>query len=192
MAEEIVFESLNDIEKHYGKARKAVSDDEVAVKALSLEEREAKADFRENAAIKRELDAHRRDALATAGIPEDFHDFVTGNTPEEIDASVAKVKTRIDKLTAGKTDDDDAAAALYGKPVQGGGTPPPPRENDEDKFVHDFEKRWNGKGANGGEGVTQPEIDRYVRTRTGANMTRHLRDNSRIPSVRAALASVKD
>jgi hypothetical protein len=191
MADE-TFDSLDAIEKHYGKARKAVSDDEVAVKALSLEEREAKADFRENAAIKRELDAHRRDALATAGIPEDFYDFVTGNTPEEIDASVTKVKTRIDKLTAGKTDDDDAAAALYGKPVQGGGTPPPPRENDEDKFVHDFEKRWNGKGANGGEGVTQPEIDRYVRTRTGANMTRHLRDNSRIPSVRAALASVKD
>ena len=186
------FDSLDAIEKHFGKARKAVSDDEVAVKALSLEEREAKADFRERTAIQRELAGHRREALAAAGIPEDFHEFVTGNTPEEIDASVARVKGRVEKLTAGKTTDDAEAVKLYGSPVQGGGAPPPPRDTDENKFIHDFESRWNENGANGGKGVTKQEIDRYVQARTGANMTRHLRDNSRIPSVRAALASVKD
>lgn len=91
-----------------------------------------------------------------------------------------------------KLKDDEAAKAHYGgaAPV-GGGSPPGPRESTDDQFVHDFEQRWNENGVADGRGVTKREIDRYVQLRVGANMIRHLADNSRIPAVRTALAQFK-
>src|SRR5665213_1419590 len=152
------FESIDAIEKHYGKLRKAAADEPEKVRDLQIEEREAKADFRDAASAKRELDSHRTAAIAKAGIPEDFHEFVMGGTPEEIDASAAKIKERVEKLTVGKTNDDDAAARLYGRPVNGGGTPPGPKSSEDEAWIADFQKRFDDPSAS----FSVQEVTKYA------------------------------
>jgi hypothetical protein len=170
------FDSIDAIEKHFGKQIKAAGDDEEKVRELRIDQREAKADFRDRSSAKRELDTHRAAALAKAGIPEDFHDFVTGGTTEEIDASVAKVKERLDKLTAGRTSDDDAARRLYGAPATGGGTPPGPRSSDDEKWIDDFQKRFDDPSAT----FTVQEVTKYAEKLGGAHLFHNLAETSRI------------
>lgn len=152
------FESIDAIEKHYGRQIKQAGDDAEKVRELEIERREAKADFRDKQSTRRELEAHRTAALAKAGIPEDFHEFVSGDTPEAIDASVAKVKERVEKLTKAQNDDDDAARRLYGEPAHGGGSPPPPRSTDEEKFLADFQSRFEDPSAN----FSVQEVKKYA------------------------------
>lgn len=143
MPDEPTFDSIDALEKHFGKLKKAAGDDEAKVREIDLEMREAKADFREKAALFAALDAHRTKVLATAGIPEDFHEWVVGDTTEQIDASAAKVKERLEKLSANAP--NAAADALYGtEPIRpGGGTPPPPRQSDRQKRIHESEVKIN-------------------------------------------------
>ena len=166
MADE-TFESIDAIEKHFGKLRKAASDDEEKVRSIALEEREAKADFREQSAIRRELAAVRKSALE--GIPEDFQEFVTGATPEEIDASAKKVKERIEKLTAGNA--QQGAERLYGTPIgPGGGSPPPPRTTADEQWIADFQQRFSDPGGS----VNMAEINQYVGKLGGAHLLHEL------------------
>lgn len=174
------FESIDAIEKHYGKLRKAAEKDgeDDKVRAINLEEREAKADFREKSARSRELSAYRKSALAASGLPEDWHDDISGDTEEAIDASVKKWKERYAKVTASNTDDDEAALRMYGTPVgNGGGSPPPPRSTEDQKFIDDFQRRFEGEGT--GQ-VTLQEIDKYARILGGNHLTRELARNSNI------------
>jgi hypothetical protein len=170
------FESIDQIEKHYGKLRKANSEDDAKVRELQIEEREAKADFRDKASARRELEAHRTAALAKAGIPEDFHEFVTGTTPEAIDASVAKVKERVEKLTKAQSDDDDAARRLYGEPAHGGGQPPPPRSSDEEKWLADFQGRFDDPTAQ----FSVREVEKYAQILGGHKLLHGMARNSQI------------
>jgi len=172
------FDSIDSIEKHYGKLRKAAEKDDDAekVRQLGLEEREAKADFRERSAIARELDAHRKSALATAGIPEDFHEFVSGSTPEEIDASVKKVKERIEKLTKAQSSDDDQAQRLYGPAANGGGAPPGPRLTDDEKWIEDFQGRFDDPSAT----FSVAEVSKYAKILGGHKLLRGMAENSNI------------
>jgi hypothetical protein len=169
------FDSIDSIEKHFGKLRKAAADDEAKVREIAIDEREAKADFREKSASARELAAHRKSALAGSGIPDDFHEFVTGGTAEEIDASVAKVKERVDKLTAGKINDDDAATKLYGQPIQGGGAPPGPRTPADEAWIADFQKRFDDPSAS----FSVQEVQRYAEKLGGAHLLHNLAETSR-------------
>ncbi len=155
------FESLEALDKYYKKAIKDAGDDADAVKGLELEQREARADLREVLAQRRELDAHRTQAIAAAGIPADFAEFVTGNSAEEIDASAAKIKERVGKLTANAG--DGAGAAAYGDPAaNGAGAPPPPQLSPSRKFEEDFANRYNNR-----EQVSKAEIDKFVQQRLG-------------------------
>jgi len=124
----------------------------------------------------RELDSHRTAAIAKAGIPEDFHEFVTGATTEQIDASVAKVKERIEKLTKAQADDDDAARRLYGEPAHGGGQPPAPRSTDEEKWLDDFQKRFEDPSAN----FSTQEVKRYTEILGGHKLLHGLARHSQI------------
>ena len=169
------FESIDAIEKHYGKLIKG-EDDEAKKRELQIDLREAKADFRDRQSTQRELSAHRRAALAEAGIPEDFHEFVSGSTTDEIDASVKKVKERVDKLIKAQTDDDAAAARLYGKPVNGGGAPPGPRETEDEKWIADFQKRFDDPSST----FSVQEVQRYAEKLGGAHLLHNLADTSRI------------
>lgn len=188
MPDEPTFESVDAIRKHYGKAIKDAEDADKP--ALQLAQAEAIANFADARAAAAERKGWLRDALEEFPAAKDFPELITGDTEEAIKASAKATADRVAKLTAGAP--NDAAEKLYGEPIRpGGGTPPPPRENDNDKFIHDFEARWNEKGANGGKGVTKQEIDRYVQMRAGANISAHLAENSRIPAVRTALASAK-
>ena len=175
------FDSIDSIEKHYGKLRKAAEkedDAEAKVRAIALEEREAKADFRERASQARELAAHRRDAIAKAGIPEDWQDLIAGDTPEQIDASVKKMVERLEKLSASGGADDDAARRLYGNPIgNGGGNPPPPRATADQQFIDDFQRRFEGEGT---AQVTLQEIERYQRLLGGNHLAREVVRNSNI------------
>jgi hypothetical protein len=198
MAEE--FESLDAIAKHFSKQRKDAGDDAEKVRDLELDEREARADFREKAAIKSSLEAHRTKVLAAAGIPEDFHEWVTGATPEEIDASAAKVKERVEKLTAGNPNPDaDRIYGNGGEPVRtGGGAPPPPRQSDRQKRVHEAEVKINndvlGRAAyrasrQDGRPGSQPdttaaEFARYAQDILGRHVTKRWIENSQNPSAR--------
>ncbi len=175
MAEE-EFESIDAIEKFYGKQIKAAGDDAEKVRDLQIEQREAKADFRDRSSAKRELEAHRREAIAKAGIPEDFHEDVRGNTPEEIDASAAKLKERIEKLTKAQNDDDDAARRLYGEPAHGGGQPPPPRSSDEEKWLDDFQHRFDDPSATFSVG----EVTKYAQILGGHKLLHGMARNSQI------------
>src|SRR5690242_19940326 len=141
MADE--FKTIDDIEKHYGRLRKEAGDDEVRKKELTLEEREAKADFRERLTTIRELESHRRDAIAKAGIPEDFHEFVQGDTPEAIDAAATKIKERVEKLQ--QAAGDQGAQQLYGQRTlpNGGGSPPAPRSTEDEKWIKSFQERFS-------------------------------------------------
>jgi len=169
------FDSIDAIEKHFGKLRRDAGDDDEKKRELSIDEREAKADFRERVAQARELSAHREAALAKAGIPEDFHDFVTGRTPEEIDAAVTKVKERIDKLTAAAG--QQGAQNLYGNPLNnGGGNPPPPRTPEQEKWISDFQQRFSDPSAS----VTVGEINRYTEILGGSHLLKELAETSRI------------
>jgi len=200
------FDSLDAIAKHYGKLRKDAADDTDKVREIELDEREARADFREKAAVSASLDAHRTKVLATAGIPEDFHEWVTGDTPEAIDASAVKIKERVDKLSAGAP--NAAADALYGnEPIRpGGGAPPPPRQSDRQKRVHDAEVKINndvlGRAAyrasrQDGRPGSQPdttaaEFARYAQDILGRTVTRDWIRNTQNPSARGLDASKID
>lgn len=170
------FDSIDAIEKHFGKQIKAAGDDEDAVRELKIAQREAKADFRDRSSSRRELETHRTAAIAKAGIPEDFHDFVTGDTTEAIDASVAKVKERIDKLTAGAQNDDEAAKKLYGNLPNGGGTPPGPKSSEDEKWLDDFQKRFDDPSAS----FSVREVEKYGQILGGAHMLHNLAETSRI------------
>lgn len=170
------FESIDAIEKHYGRAIKAAGDDAEKVRELQIEQREAKADFRDKASAKRELDTYRAAAIAKAGIPEDFQELVVGSTPEQIDASVTKMKERLEKITKAQTDDDDAARRLYGEPAHGGGNPPPPRTTDEEKFIEDFQKRFEDPA-----GVfSVQEVQKYGQILGGHKLLHGMARNSQI------------
>jgi len=176
VADEETFDSIDAIEKHYGRQIKAAGDDADKVRDLEIERREAKADFRDKQSAARELNAHRREAIAKAGIPEDFHDFVTGGSPEEIDASVAKVKERLEKLTKAQTDDDEGARKLYGQPANGGGTPPGPRSSEDEKWLNDFQSRFNDEAGTFSVG----EVKKYGEMLGGAHLLHNLSETSRI------------
>jgi hypothetical protein len=170
------FESIDAIEKHFGRQIKQAGDDAEKVRELTIDLKEAKADFREKQSAIRELNAHKREAIAKAGIPEDFHDYVTGDTPEAIDASVAKVKERVEKLTKAQNDDDDAARRLYGEPAHGGGTPPPPRSSDEEKWLADFQARFDDPTAQ----FSVREVEKYAQILGGHKLLHGLARNSQI------------
>lgn len=173
MADE--FKTIDDIEKHFGKLRKEAGDDEARKKELTLQEREAKADFRDRLATIRDLEAHRREVIAKNGIPEDFADYVQGDTPEEIDAAAGKIKDRVDKLM--KAAGDKGAQDLYGKTSlgNGGGSPPPPRTPDEEKWIADFQGRFMDPS----QSVTIGEINRYTELLGGAHLLHELAETSR-------------
>lgn len=170
------FDSIDAIEKHFGRQIKQAGDDAEKVRDLQIELREAKADFRDKQSAKRELDSHRTAAIAKANIPEDFHDFVTGSTPEEIDASVAKVKERIEKLTKAQNDDDDAARRLYGDPAHGGGSPPPPRTTEDEKWLADFQGRFDDPAGT----FSVQEVKKYAEVLGGHKLLHGLARNSPI------------
>jgi hypothetical protein len=170
------FESIDAIEKHFGRQIKQAGDDADKVRDLQIEMREAKADFRDRSSAKRELDSHRVAAIAKAGIPEDFHDFVTGDTPEAIDASVAKVKERIDKITKAQTDDDESAQRLYGNDAHGGGQPPAPRSPEVEKWLADFQGRFEDPSAN----FSVQEVKRYSEILGGHKLLHGLARHSQI------------
>lgn len=200
------FESLDAIAKHFSKLRKDAGDDADKLRGVELDEREARADFREKVAIRSALDAHRTKVLATAGIPEDFHEWVVGNTPEEIDASAAKVKERVEKLTANAPNLE--AERFYGNDTirPGGGTPPPPRESERQKRVHEAEVKINkdvlGRAAyrasrqDGRPGsppeTTAAEFARYAQDILGRTVTRDWIRNTQNPSARALDANKID
>lgn len=205
MADE--FASLDEIAKHFSKLRKDAGDDADKMREVDLDEREARADFREKAAVRSTLEAHRAKVLATAGIPEDFQEWVTGDTPEAIDASAAKVKERIDKLSAGNPTPADALYGGAGDPVRpGGGTPPPPRQSDRQKRVHEAEVKINndvlGRAAyrasrQDGRPGSQPdttaaEFARYAQDILGRTVTRDWIRNTQNPSARSLDATKID
>jgi hypothetical protein len=188
MADEPTFESVEAIKKHFGKQIKDAEDAEKP--ALQLAQAEAIAEFADKRAAAAERKGWLRDALDEFPAAKDFPELVTGDTEEAIKASAKATAERVTKLTANTPTEADK---LYGnEPIRpGGGTPPAPRQSDDEKFINDFQQRWNDKGANGGAGVTKVEIDRYVKMIAGANIAAHLAENSRIPAVRTALASAK-
>lgn len=174
------FDSIDSIEKHYGKLRKAEEKadepDEGKIRQIALEEREAKAEFRERAAIARELDAHRRTALRESGLPEDWYDDITGSTPEEIDASITKWKQRYDTITQGSAAEDAAAEAMYGKPIgNGGGNPPPPKRSESEEWIDDFQRRFEGRKPGG---VDVQEIEEYTRRLGGIKLATQIAQHS--------------
>lgn len=191
MPDEPTFESVDAIKKHYGKAIKDAEDADKP--ALQLQQAEAIATFAEQKAAAAERKGWLRDALEEFPAAKDFPELVTGDTEEAIKASAKATAERVTKLTANAP--NDAADKLYGEPIRpGGGTPPPPRQSDDEKFIGDFQARWNANDANSGRedgGVTKAEIDRYVKLLAGNHLSVQLAENSRIPAVRAALASVK-
>lgn len=170
------FDSIDAIEKHYGKQIKAAGDDAEKVRDLQIEQREAKADFRDRSSARRELESHRTAAIAKAGIPEDFHEYVTGDTPEAIDASAARVKERVEKLTAGSKDDDEAARRMYGTPANGGGAPPGPKSTKDEEWIADFQKRFDDPSAS----FSVREVQQYAEKLGGAHLLHNLAETSRI------------
>jgi len=176
------FESVEAIKKFYGKQIKDAEDADKP--ALQLAQAEAIANFADARATAAERKVWLREALDEFPAAKDFPELVTGTTAEEIKASAKATADRVAKLTAGNAEAD----RLYGEPIRpGGGTPPPPRQTDDEKFINDFQRRWNEKNANGGGGVTQSEINRYVQLLAGTHVAAHLAENSRIPAVRTAL-----
>jgi hypothetical protein len=182
------FESVEAIRKSFGKQIKDAEDADKP--ALQLAQAEAIAEFADKRAAAAERKGWLRDALDEFPAAKDFPELITGSTEEEIKASAKATSERVAKLTAGNANPE--ADKLYGEPIRpGGGTPPPPRQSDDEKFIGDFQKRWNENGANGGAGVTKVEIDKYVKLIAGTNIAAHLAENSRIPAVRTALAGAK-
>lgn len=190
------FESLEDIQRHYGKLIKN-SDDEAEQRQLQLEQREAVADFREAQAQRATLDAHRTTVLASlpAGTPAEL---LTGNSVEEINARAEQLKTWAESLSAQTGTGEPSPAELYGRPGAGGGTPPAAKPEVVEE-IDDFQKRFNmsNRGSrvqtSPGESTAQytvAEGDRWVRTLGAAHLVDHLARNSSKPTVRNALSQV--
>jgi hypothetical protein len=184
------FDSVEAIRKHFGKLIKDAEEGDQP--ALKLQQAEAIAEFSDARAAAADRKAWVREAIDKFPGAKDFPELVTGTTAEEIEASAEKVQERVQKLAATNTADDEGARKLYGDPIAPGtGTPPGPRKSDDEVFIADFQKRWNGNNANGGEGVTKEEVNRYAKLLAGTHVAVHLAENSRIPAVRAALSSIK-
>ena len=177
------FESVEAIRKHFGKQIKDAEDADKP--ALQLAQTEAIATFHERRANESERKGWLRDALDKFPGAKEFPELITGSTQEEIEASAGKVAERVAKLTAASGADAAAARQLYGDPIAPGhGSPPPPRTNEEEKFIGDFQKRWNEHDARGNGGVTEAERDRYVQLLAGRHVAQNLINNSRIPAMR--------
>lgn len=183
------FDSVEAIRKHYGKQIKDAEEPDKP--ALQLAQAEAIADFADKRAAAAERKVWLKEALEEFPAARDFPELISGNTEAEIKASAKATAERVAKLTAAAG--NPAADEFYGKELirPGNGSPPPPRQSDDEKFISDFQRRWNAKNANGGEGVSKAEIDRYVQLLAGTHVAAHLAENSRIPAVRTALAAAK-
>lgn len=158
---------IDAITKDYEKRIKA-TDDEAEQRELRAEMREKVADAREQVAAERELSAHRKAVVAEKGLGE-WADYVTGSTPEEIDASAAKLAERVSALS--KVADDGAAAAAYGQPAAGGGTPPGQRAGANAEFIEDMERRFNNR-----ELMSTQEVARYQRLKGGIHVAEALKE----------------
>jgi hypothetical protein len=184
------FHTTDDIERHYGRLIKA-EEDEAAKRELELEKREKLADFREQSAARRELEAHKREVVSKHDLG-DLADFVTGNTPEEIEASAERLAEQIKKRApqagaAGGSGSggDPSGEELYGRSgAAGGGTPPPPRDDPTDARIKDFEERFNAKDPL--RPISTAEAQWYVRTKGGRHIGYGLADTSRSQSMRDA------
>lgn len=162
------FESVDAIRKHFGKQIKDAEDADKP--ALQLAQAEAIATFADARAAAAERKVWIKDALDEFPAAKQLPELVTGNTEDEIKASAKVVAERVTKMTAASNADDDAAAKLYGKPVNGGGAPPPPRMNDNDKFVKDFEQRFNDPAGS----YSTQEAERYAKILAGTNVVRKM------------------
>lgn len=188
------YQSLEEIEKDYAKRIKA-SDDEDEKRSLQLEQRETTADFREVQAARRELEAHRTSVIASKNLGE-WADMVTGATPEEIEASAAKIEERLSKLQTAAPAAEPSAADLYGRTGSGGGAPPVHRDETVE-FIDGFQKNFN-ESTRGTRVQTTPagaespatwsvrDGEKYVRTLLGARAIEHLARNSSSPAMREA------
>jgi hypothetical protein len=186
----MAYQSIDEIEREFGRKIKATEDDDER-RALDLERREAVADFRELQAGARELAAYRAQVIANEGFSESAADLVTGSTPEEIDASAAKVKVivgeRQEAPPAESTPPPPERSPIeaYGRAVAGGGNPPAPKENPVTTFERSFAEKFNNSEVGpvsrrgGAEPINPAEADRFVRGQLGRYMARQLKESSR-------------
>jgi hypothetical protein len=187
------FGSIEEIDKHYDRQVKAAETDE-AKRDLEIERREQKADYRERQATRRELEAHRRETISRLGIPDGLADFVTGTTPEEIDAAAEKLSAAVKANGVsggggGGAPPEPSAADLYGRSSAGGGQQPPPREDPVFAWAKDFEERYNAKDPL--KPISTSEVTRYVRWKLGQHAAAGLAENSRSQSMRDAARNLK-
>jgi hypothetical protein len=72
--------------------------------------------------------------------------------------------------------DDSAAADLYGSPALGGGTPSGAAPTEQERWVGDFQARFDDPSAQ----VSVHEIERYARMLGGAHLAVRLAENSQV------------
>lgn len=188
----MAYDSIEAINKDFGKRIKDTdSDDEK--RSLALEQREAIADFRLAVAERRELEAHKATVVAAKGLGE-WADMVNGSTPEEIEASAAKIAERVAKLSAAAN--DAAAAAAYGSAGSAGGAAPGTKPDEAVEKMQDFERRFNestrGSAIRTGDGakISVNEAQQYVGTIGAARIIDHLARTGSKPGVRSAMQRI--
>lgn len=201
------YDSVDEIRKAYAKRIREAADDEVAVREIRAEERENIAIFREREAEALSLRATRAQILATSGVPEDWHEYITGGNAEELQASADKVKERLAKLSApapeGAAPVRDAASR-YGSPSAAGGGPGSGMASQQDpelEFRQDFSRRYN-ESTVGSRVATSPndsqatysvnEGERYVRSRLGEVGLRAMANYGKSDSTRAKVREALD
>jgi hypothetical protein len=171
MADEPTFENVEAIRKFYGKQIKDAEDADKP--ALQLAQSEAIATFNEARAVAADRKLWLKDALDEFPAAKDFLELVTGDTEEAIKASAKATAERVAKLTANNPNPE--AERLYGDPVRpGGGTPPPPRQTDDEKFVKDFETRYNDPAGQ----YSKAEAERYAKVLASTSVIKSLAENS--------------
>jgi len=171
MPDDPTFESVEAIRKHYAKQIKDAEDADKP--ALQLAQAEAIASFSDARAAAAERKVWLKDALDEFPAAKDFPELVTGDTEEAIKASAKATAERVGKLTAGNSNPE--ADRIYGDPIRpGGGTPPPPRQTDDEKFVKDFETRYNDPAGS----YSKAEAERYAKVLASTSVLKSLAENS--------------
>jgi hypothetical protein len=165
------FENVEAIRKFYGKQIKDAEDADKP--ALQLAQAEAIANFSDARASAAERKVWLKDALEEFPAAKDFPELVTGDTEEAIKASAKATAERVTKLTANNPNPE--ADRLYGDPIRpGGGTPPPPRQTDDEKFVKDFETRYNDPAG----AYSIAEAKRYATILASTSVIKSMAENS--------------
>ncbi len=164
-----VFETVEEIDRHYKRQIDGAEGDDLAVANLRAERAETIAGFREAESKTATHKATVAEVAAKFKIQDEFVSLL-----DRPDWSREQIEKHAELIAKAQTAPAPSTQEIYGG-APGGGAPPRQQSKDEGgDWLSDFEKRYNA-----GERMSTVEYQRYIQTRLGRHAARALKETGK-------------